>query len=110
MKRIDKGSAITLIMVIVFIVLLLVTVITGCSLTGDEQKKIDNVKDKSTSLFTVIEYNTTLDCAIVYMNANKVMYAVSQGGYSSHSEGSGVFTLLVNPDGSPMIYDEYKIK
>ena len=110
MKKSTKELVIVLIMIIVFIALLFIAAIflPSCSINKGGQKEIDDVKDESTSLFTVVEYNSTLDCFIVYMNANKVMYAVSQGGF--HSEGSGVFTLLVNPDGSPMIYDEFKIK
>lgn len=36
---------------------------------------------------------------IVYNNETKVMYAVSMG------RCPGIFTLLVNPDGTPMVYD-----
>ena len=37
---------------------------------------------------------------IVYMNKTKVMYAISDG-----HRNRGTFTLLVNPDGTPMIYE-----
>lgn len=38
---------------------------------------------------------------IVYDKYTKVMYAVSNGGYNC-----GDFTLLVNADGTPLLYDE----
>ena len=37
---------------------------------------------------------------IVYHKDTKVMYAVSAGGYSC-----SIFCLLVNPDGTPMIWE-----
>lgn len=38
---------------------------------------------------------------VVYTKSNGVMYAVSDHGRG----GSGVFTLLVNPDGTPMVWE-----
>ena len=40
-------------------------------------------------------------CRIVYHKDTKVMYVVSDSAYNY-----GSFTLLVNPDGTPMIYEE----
>ena len=39
------------------------------------------------------------DYKVVYNSANRVMYAVSHGTHNA-----GTFTLLVNEDGSPMIW------
>lgn len=36
---------------------------------------------------------------VVYQKTTKVMYTVSDGAYNQ-----GTFTLLVNADGSPMVY------
>lgn len=47
--------------------------------------------------FTIIESHSTFD--IVYMNKTKVMYSISSG-----INNSGALTLLVNSDGTPMIY------
>ena len=41
------------------------------------------------------------DYDVVYHKGTKVMYVISRGQYNS-----GTFTLLVNPDGSPMLYKE----
>ena len=45
------------------------------------------------------QLETTNSFRIVYHKETKVMYAVSTG-----PRNPGNFTLLVNPDGSPMIY------
>jgi hypothetical protein len=50
-------------------------------------------------MFVTIE--SGWDYRVVYHKDTKVMYAVSDG-----SSNIGTFTLLVNPDGSPMLYKE----
>ena len=64
--------------------------------------KVESVKDNEqneTSMF--VEVETTNNWKIVYHKETKVMYAVSFGVYNS-----GNFTLLVNADGSPMLWNE----
>ena len=51
------------------------------------------------STFVTIENN--VNYRVVYSQETKVMYAVSNGEYNR-----GTFTLLVNPDGTPMLYKE----
>lgn len=51
--------------------------------------------------FQCIEITDTY--LLVYHVKTRVMYAVSNGQSSR-----GVFTLLVNADGTPMLYDEAK--
>ena len=53
--------------------------------------------DAKTSMFVVIE--ETYGWQIVYHKDTKVMYAVSAG-----SSNYGNFTMLVNADGTPMVY------
>lgn len=77
---------------ILFILLLL----TGCGETPDPQE------EETANMFVYIQkadFSTTYD--IVYHKDTKVMYTISQGAYNS-----GTFTLLVNPDGTPMLYEE----
>ena len=50
------------------------------------------------SMFVVVE--STLYWNVVYCKETKVMYTVS-----SSSRNYGNFTLLVNPDGSPMLWE-----
>lgn len=66
--------------------------------------KLDSVKPEPTptplSQFVKVEGNNLSMFLVVYHRDTKVMYAVSNGTYNS-----GNFTLLVNPDGSPMLWE-----
>lgn len=54
------------------------------------------------SMFVICETSTIGNSwTIVYHKDTKVMYAISCGGYNQ-----GTFTLLVNSDGSPMLWEE----
>ena len=61
----------------------------------------DNPVEKNTHLgnsdFVMVE--STGGFYVVYHKETKVMYAVSDSAYNQ-----GNFTLLVNADGSPMVY------
>lgn len=57
-------------------------------------------RDKS-SMFVQIEHSLYGGWRIVYHRDTKVMYAVS-----SDAHNGGVFTVLVNPDGTPMLYEK----
>lgn len=50
--------------------------------------------------FVVVE--PTINWHVVYCNKTKVMYAISRG-----YDNKGDFTLLVNPDGTPMIWEGF---
>lgn len=66
---------------------------------GTTTVRIEN-EPKQNSMFIRIEGGSMSTYWIVYHKDTKVMYAVSTGGYSR-----GNFTLLVNPDGSPMLWE-----
>lgn len=74
-------------------------------LSGCGYSKVDSVydaEDESTmrkSMFIEVEHASYWK--VVYHKDTKVMYAVSYGGYAY-----GVFTLLVNPDGTPMLWED----
>lgn len=72
-----------------FLVLL---VFASCTATVEK-----NEKQQEISMFVSIEKAVYWE--VVYHKETKVMYTVSRGMYNS-----GDFTLLVNPDGTPMIY------
>lgn len=87
MKRIKK----------IIVCLVAVLLLCGCSgvNTVDEENKTNNsVK----SMFVQIEDKGTW--IVVYHRETKVMYVVSDGPHSY-----GIFTLLVNADGTPMLYE-----
>ena len=75
---------------VALMIVVLAMVLTGCSEVEDK------ASDKSE--FVIVE--GTSSWYIVYHKETKVMYAVSQGAYNG-----GTFTLLVNADGTPMIWE-----
>lgn len=86
---------------IFLIMTICILVFTGCS----DRKTTISVQEQNEnniSMFILVE---SADYAydVVYHRDTKVMYAVSRGTYNR-----GTFTLLVNPDGSPMLYKEEK--
>ena len=87
-------KVITICLIILTIICLLVLA-NGCA----ESPRVSDTKTYENSLFTIVEYNEYLHFFVVYMNDTKVMYSISDGLYNR-----GNFTLLVNKDGSPMVY------
>lgn len=83
MKRIKK-----------FIVCL-VAMLLLCGCRDVESVNTDNTQK---SMFVRIETANTW--SVVYHRETKVMYVVSCGGYNG-----GNFTLLINADGTPMLYE-----
>lgn len=67
----------------------------GCSQPANAERS-----NKSASMFTEVESSTFESWKIVYHNETKVMYAISTG-----SRNGGNFTVLVNPDGTPMLWE-----
>lgn len=66
----------------------------GC--TGSEVKASN---EDSKSMFTTVE--TGWDWKVVYHTETKVMYVVSEGSYNG-----GTFTLMVDADGRPLLWQE----
>lgn len=66
----------------------------GCSVAETEKA---NENQESTSMF--VEVEQAMGWKVVYHKETKVMYAISGGSYNH-----GTFTLLVNADGTPMLY------
>lgn len=56
-------------------------------------------EEQETSMFVQVE--KTDSWRIVYHKDTHVMYAVSYGYYNC-----GTFTVLVNPDGTPMVWED----
>ena len=79
------------ILLFVTALILICTVLSACSIQEEEEVPTNP------PMFEVIEDGYYYD--VVYNKATKVMYAVSD---DTHSHG--VFTLLVNADGTPMTY------
>ena len=90
LKRIVAGLAAFL------IILSIVVMFTGCASTRAEATEVDDVDDGNTFILVDTDYY----CWIVYHKDTKVMYAVSRSGYNA-----GTYTVLVNADGTPMIWE-----
>lgn len=73
--------------------LVLLVALAGCDYDEVKKEKSDNI-----SMFTVVEETT--EWKVVYHNETKVMYTVSCSKYNH-----GNFTLLVDANGNPMLYD-----
>ena len=89
-KRILAGLAAFL------IVASIVLTFVGCASTTASAKEIDDTDDGNTFILIDADYY----CWIVYHKDTKVMYAVSRSGYNA-----GTYTVLVNADGTPMIWE-----
>ena len=77
------------------IMILCMFLLTGCG------NRTDSQDSQEANMFVCIQAaDFEHDYDIVYQRDTKVMYAVSQGYYNC-----GIFTLLVNPDGTPMLYE-----
>ena len=64
-------------------------------------ERVDDKSQKPPSMFVIVEGGKGLDSyCIIYHRDTKVMYAISCGTYNT-----GNFTVLLNPDGSPMFWE-----
>ena len=89
-KRIVAGLAAFLIIVSI------VLIFAGCASTRAEAKELDDTDDGNTFILVNADYY----CWVVYHKDTKVMYAVSRS-----PNNIGTYTLLVNADGTPMIWE-----
>lgn len=81
----------------VSIILLIIIVAIFIEACGTANSTQSVVVDSRPSMFVKIEDGPYWD--VYYHRETKVMYAVSD-----YSSNSGIFTLLVNSDGTPMVW------
>lgn len=81
---------------IILICIACMVLLCGCSGIAKTEKA--NEKQENTSMF--VEVEQAMSWKVVYHKETKVMYVISNGSYNH-----GTFTLLVNADGTPMIYE-----
>lgn len=84
---------------IIAVLLLVCVLLTGCSSTYANIEDENEQSDIKISMFVLVEETGTW--RVVYHRETKVMYAVS-----AYSSNYGNFTLLVNADGSPMLWED----
>ena len=90
-KRIVAGLAAFLIVVSIALMF------AGCASIRAEAKEVEETGDGNTFVLVDADYY----CWVVYHKDTKVMYAVSRS-----PNNIGTYTLLVNADGTPMIWKE----
>lgn len=90
-KRILAGLAAFLIIVSIILMF------AGCASTRAEATEVEETGDGNTFVLVDADYY----CWVVYHKDTKVMYAVSRS-----PNNIGTYTLLVNADGTPMIWEE----
>lgn len=92
MKRLTKYARLA---IILFTMLFTIS-LTGC---GESTESQDSREENMFVYIQSTAFSQGYD--VVYQKDTKVMYVVSRGTYNQ-----GTFTMLVNPDGSPMLYEE----
>lgn len=100
MSKWSKGVNLVKMKIVLFILLCcaLLSVFTACSNVKTERTGGALSEEEVPSMFVIVEDATAWK--VVYHRDTKVMYTVSIGYYNV-----GNFTLLVNPDGTPMLYE-----
>lgn len=83
---------------LIFSAAVLSTVLMGCSGVAEAKRVYDVEAKDLESMFIIVENGTLWD--IVYDKETKVMYAIANYG-----SGSGQFTLLVDENGNPKLWD-----
>lgn len=100
MKSFIVKGCITMKKVALILSLLLIMLTSASCKSASEVDTITEYNTDKSSMFIVVESGPYW--YVVYNKYTKVMYTVSDSNY----KGSGVFTVLVNADGSPMLYNE----
>lgn len=83
---------------LIFSAAVLSTVLMGCSGVAEAEIAYDVGAEDLKSMFIMVERGQYWD--VVYDKETKVMYAVADYG-----SGSGQFTLLVDENGNPKLWD-----
>jgi len=80
--------------ILIFIFILIISIFTACNYYDMP----DYDAEAERSMFVIVEQAP--NWLVVYHKTTRVMYAVSDGSYTY-----GNFTLLVDADGSPLLWD-----
>ena len=84
------------------IITLTILIVAMTSIISCRAKTVDA---KNEEMFVVVQENWEYD--IVYDKETKVMYTYSKGGdgYRTYHDNRGAFTLLVDENGNPKLWD-----
>jgi protein involved in sex pheromone biosynthesis len=82
-------------------ILCICLLLTGCGETSENNEGNNQQKESKQKKSEFVTVENGWNYKVVYHRDSKVMYVVSWGSYNI-----GTFTLLVNADGTPMVYEE----
>ena len=85
----------------VIAILCICLLLTGCGKGQNNQEGNNQQKENEQKKSEFVTIEDEWNYKVVYHRDSKVMYVVSWG-----TNSQGIFTLLVNADGSPMVYTE----
>jgi outer membrane biogenesis lipoprotein LolB len=85
----------------IILILCACLLLAGCKETSESNEGNNQQKESKQKKSEFVTIENGWDYKVVYQRDTKVMYVVSWGSYNI-----GTFTLLVNADGTPMVYDE----
>lgn len=89
----------------IILVLCTCLLLTGCGKGQSNQEGNNQQKENKQKKSEFVTIEDGWNYKVVYHRDSKVMYVVSWGSYNI-----GTFTLLVNVDGTPMVYKESEAK
>lgn len=81
------------------LIILMTIALCACLFVGCGASAKTDYKSNDTSMFVIVEKYDN-GWWVVYHKDTKVMYVISAG-----PTNCGVFTVMLNPDGSPMIWE-----
>lgn len=83
---------------LIFSAVVLSTALMGCGSISEAERAYDVEAKDLKSMFVIVESGTYWD--IVYDKETKVMYTIA-----TYGSGTGQFTLLVDENGNPKLWD-----
>ena len=98
-KKITKKQIIIFVLGVLCVIFAFFLIGCNTKIEHTRIERVDEELQQPISMFIVVEGRGIDSYRIVYHRDTKVMYAVSCGGYNA-----GNFTVLLNPDGSPMLW------
>lgn len=84
-----------------YLILSMCTVLLACVCIACAYNEVDPQAASTTSIPEFVQVADGYGYIIVYDANTKVMYAVSDGGYNN-----GIFSVLYDADGTPLLYSE----
>lgn len=86
-------------LIVFLMVIALCACLFGCASEAQVSKEGEVEQESNISMFIEVE-RVTDNWRVVYHKDTKVMYVVSAGSYNR-----GTFTVMLNPDGTPMVWE-----